>query len=97
VRSRVDTTVAAVTAAALWAVSPVGRAHTRVDIALLVALRNGTTIEYMHDRGVDWLSDFTLHVVGFVADSRAHVHPPPTVDIIKGLPQYPPFPGDALA
>ena len=61
------------------------------------ALRNGTTVEYMHDRGVDWLSDFTLHVVGFVADSRAHVHPPPTVDVIKGLPQYPPFPGYALA
>jgi len=61
------------------------------------ALRNGTTIEYMHDRGVDWLSDFTLHVVGFAVESRERVHPPPTIDGIKGLPQYPPFPGYALA
>jgi hypothetical protein len=61
------------------------------------ALRDGTTIEYMHERGVDWLSDFSLHIVGFVVDSRKQVHPPPTVVGVKGLPQYPPFPGYALA
>ena len=61
------------------------------------ALRDGTTIEYMHDRGVDWLSDFSLHIVGFVVDSRKQVDPPPTVVGVKGLPQYPPFPGYALA
>ena len=61
------------------------------------ALRNGTTLEYMRDRGVDWLSDFTLHVVGFQAESQQQFHPPPTVEVLKGLPQYPPFPGYALA
>ena len=57
------------------------------------ALRNGTTVEYMHDRGVDWLSDFTLHVVGFVVDSRAHVHPPPTVDGDQGAAAVSAVPG----
>jgi hypothetical protein len=61
------------------------------------ALRNGTIVRYMHDRGVDWLSDFGLHIVGFVVESEKVVHPPPTVVGVKGLPQYPPFPGYALA
>jgi hypothetical protein len=61
------------------------------------ALRNGTTIAYMHDRGVDWLSDFTLHIVAFVVGSKEQVHPAPTVEGVKGLPQYPPFPGYAMA
>jgi hypothetical protein len=61
------------------------------------AMRDGTTIAYMHERDVDWLADFTLHIVAFVVDSKEQVHPPPTVEGVKGLPQYPPFPGYAMA
>jgi hypothetical protein len=60
-------------------------------------MRDGTTIAYMHERDVDWLADFTLHIVAFVVDSKEQVHPPPTVEGVKDLPQYPPFPGYAMA
>jgi hypothetical protein len=50
----------------------------------------------MRERGVDWLSDFTLHIVWFAVKSK-ELHPPPTVATVKGLPQFPPFPGYALA
>jgi hypothetical protein len=60
------------------------------------ALRDGTTLEYMHRRDVDWLADFSLHIVGFLVDSRKQVHPVPTTEGVKGLPQYPPFPGYAM-
>jgi hypothetical protein len=61
------------------------------------ALRDGTTVRYMHVRDVGWLADFSLHIVEFLVDSKQQVHPPPTVVGVKGLPQYPPFPGYALA
>jgi hypothetical protein len=50
----------------------------------------------MHRRDVDWLADFSLHIVGFLVDSRKQVHPIPTTEGVKGLPQYPPFPGYAM-
>src|SRR4029078_2789733 len=49
------------------------------------ALRNGTTLEYMHSRDVDWLADFSLHIVGFLVDSREQGHPAPTAEGVKGL------------
>lgn len=60
------------------------------------AARNGTTMQYMRDRGVDWVSDFTLHIVGVVVEGE-QMHPAPTVTAVKGLPQFPPFPEYALA
>lgn len=61
------------------------------------ALRDDTTVLYMRDRGVDWLADFTLHIVWFAQKSKEQLATPPTVEAVKGLPQYPPFPGYALA
>jgi len=61
------------------------------------ALRHDTTVEYMRDRGVHWLADFTLHIVEFAVKSKQQLHPPPAVRKVEGLPQFPPFPGYALA
>jgi hypothetical protein len=61
------------------------------------ALRDDTTVAYMRDRGVDWLADFTLHLVWFAQKSEQQMHPPPTMEKVTGLPQFPPFPEYALA
>jgi hypothetical protein len=61
------------------------------------ALEDGTTVAYMRDRGVDWVADFALHLVEFVVQSRQQMDPPPKVEAVKDLPQFPPFPGYALA
>jgi hypothetical protein len=61
------------------------------------AARDGTTVAYMRDRGVDWLADFSLPIVAFAQQSRAQMDPPPTVETVKGLPQFPPFPDYAVA
>lgn len=68
-----------------------------VDPAAADAQRNGTTVAYMRDRGVHWLADFTLHIVEFVVQSRQQMDPPPKAERVEGLPQFPPFPGYALA
>jgi hypothetical protein len=61
------------------------------------AMRDDTTIAYMHERDVDWLADFTLHLVWFGVKSKQQMHPPPTAQAVKDLRQFPPFPGFALA
>jgi hypothetical protein len=60
------------------------------------AMRDDTTVEYMRRRGVEWLADFTLHFVWFGVKSKEQQHPPATVEVVKGLPQFPPFPDYAL-
>jgi hypothetical protein len=67
-----------------------------VNPAAAEAARDHRTAQYIRDRNVDWLADFTLHIVGFAAESR-ELRPPPTVTLLKGLPQFPPFPGYAMA
>jgi hypothetical protein len=67
-----------------------------VNPAAADALRDDTTVAYMRHRDVDWLADFTLHIVEFVVKTKAEMHPPPAVDG-KKVPQFPPFPGYALA
>lgn len=61
------------------------------------AHRDDATVAYMRDRNVGWLADFTLHIVWFAQKSKEQSHPPPAVEAVKGLPQFPPFPGYALA
>jgi hypothetical protein len=61
------------------------------------AVRHDTTVAYMRDRDVDWLADFTLHIVWFAQKSEQQIHPPPSVAAVKDLRQFPPFPGFALA
>jgi hypothetical protein len=61
------------------------------------ALRDDTTVAYMRDRNVDWLADFTLHIVWFAQKSKEQLASPPAIEAVKGLPQYPWFPGYALA
>jgi hypothetical protein len=61
------------------------------------ALRDDTIVAYMRDEGVDWLADFALHIVEFAQQSRQQISPPPTVEAIKGLPQFSPFPDYADA
>ena len=61
------------------------------------AMRDDTTVAYMRDRSVDWLADFTLHIVEFAVKSKEQLETPPTVEAVKDLRQFPPFPGFALA
>jgi hypothetical protein len=61
------------------------------------AYRDDTTVAYMRDRGVDWLADFTLHLVWFGVKSKQQLREPPTVDVVRTLPQFPPFPEYGLA
>jgi len=61
------------------------------------ALRDDRTVAYMRDHDVDWLADFTLFIVQFAQQSRQQMHRPPTVQTVKGLPQFPPFPDYAVA
>jgi hypothetical protein len=60
------------------------------------AYRDDATIAYMRERGVDWISDFSLHLVWFAVKSKEQLHPPATIEVVKGLPQFPPFPEYAL-
>lgn len=61
------------------------------------AQRAGRTPFYIRDRGIDWLADFSLHIVGFAFSGAAQLHPSPAVDVVQGLPQYPPFPEYGVA
>ena len=67
-----------------------------VDPEAADAYRDGTTLAYMRERGVDWLADFSLHIVWFAVHSKEQLHPPATIAVVKGLPQFPPFPEYAL-
>ena len=69
--------------------------HVWTHVGELMA-RDDTTVAYMRHRDVDWLADFTLHIVEFVVKTKAEMHPAPAVDG-KKVPQFPPFPGYALA
>ena len=68
-----------------------------VNPAAADALHDDATVAFMHERGVDWLADFSLHIVEFVVKSKQQMHPPPVVRGIEGLPQFPPFPDYAVA
>jgi hypothetical protein len=52
---------------------------------------------YIKQRRLDWLADFTLHIVGFVFADSKRLHPQPSVETVKGLPQFPPFPEYGVA
>jgi hypothetical protein len=61
------------------------------------AYRDDTTVAYMRERDVEWLADFTLHIVWFAQKSEEQLRPPPAIETVKGLPQFPPFPDYVLA
>ena len=67
-----------------------------VDPDATVAIREGRTAEYMRRRGVDWLTDVELRVVGFQFKEAAALDPPPTIVADHSVPQFPPFPRYAL-
>jgi hypothetical protein len=56
------------------------------------AARDDRTAAYIRDRGVDWLADFTLHIVWFDVAGSRQLHPQPTVGVVEEVRQYPPFP-----
>jgi hypothetical protein len=67
-----------------------------VDPDAAVAIRNGRTAEYMRRRGVDWLTDVELRVVGLQFTEAAALDPPPAIVADRSMPQFPPFPRYAL-
>ena len=61
------------------------------------AARNDRTAFYIRQRGIDWLADFSLHIVWFAFRGSQQLHPSPTIDAVKDLPQFPPFPDYGVA
>ena len=51
----------------------------------------------MSDKHIDWIADFTLHIIWFSLKSQQQLEHPPVVKAVKGLPQFPPFPEYAVA
>jgi len=52
---------------------------------------------YIQEQHLDWLADFSLHIIGFAFSDSKRIHPSPSVETVKGLPQYPPFPEYGMA
>jgi hypothetical protein len=52
---------------------------------------------YIQEQRLDWLADFSLHIIGFAFADSKRIHPSPEVVTVKGLPQYPPFPEYGMA
>ena len=63
-------------------------------VDLLDRLAAGTAAEELDQEARDAFE--LLCENGFLVDSRKQVHPVPTTEGVKGLPQYPPFPGYAM-
>jgi hypothetical protein len=68
-----------------------------VNPAAADAQEQDRTVAYMRDQHVDWIADFTLHIIWFALTSRQQLEHPPVVKAVKGLPQFPPFPEYAVA
>jgi hypothetical protein len=56
------------------------------------ASRDHRLPEYIRSQRVDWVADYSLYVVGFGLRYAKQLHPPPTVEPVPDLPQFPPFP-----
>lgn len=68
-----------------------------VNPAAADAQEQDRTVAYMRDQHVDWIADFTLHIIWFSLKSQQQLEHPPAVQAVKGLPQFPPFPEYAVA
>jgi hypothetical protein len=68
-----------------------------VNPAAADAQEQDRTVAYMRDQHVDWIADFTLHIIWFALKSHQQLEHPPVVQAVKGLPQFPPFPEYAVA
>jgi len=56
------------------------------------ARRDHRLPEYIRRQHVDWFADFSFFVAGFAVRYATQLHPPPTVEPVLDLPQFPPFP-----
>src|SRR5262245_47539517 len=56
------------------------------------ASRDHRLPEYIRSQHVDWVADYSLYVVGFGLRYAKQLHPPPTVEPVLDLPQFPRFP-----
>ncbi len=56
------------------------------------ASRDGRLPEYIRRQHIDWVADFSFFVAGFAVRYATQLHPPPTVEPVLDLPQFPPFP-----
>jgi hypothetical protein len=61
------------------------------------AARNDRTAFYIRQRGIDWLADFSLHIVWFAFRGSHQLQPSPTIDSVENLPQFSPFPDYGVA
>ena len=61
------------------------------------ATTDGTLPEYIRAQDLDWVADFTLRIAGFTLVDAKQLQPEPTVTQVEDLPQFPPFPGYAMA
>ena len=80
-----------------------GEDHTVVNLDGVVnpaaadATRDGTIPEYVRDRGVQWLADTDLRLVGFALKDVKRLDPEPKLTFLEDLPQFPRFPKYAIA
>jgi len=80
-----------------------GEDHTVVNLDGVVnpaaadATRDGTIPEYVRDRGVQWLADTDLRLVGFALKDAKRLDPEPKLTFLEDLPQFPRFPKYAIA
>jgi hypothetical protein len=80
-----------------------GEDHTVVNLDGVVnpdaadATRDGTIPQYVRARGVEWLADTDLRLVGFALNDAKRLDPVPTLTFAEDLPQFPRFPKYAVA
>lgn len=80
-----------------------GDDHTVVNLDGVVsppaadATRDGTIPEYIRARGVQWLADTDLRLVGFALKDARRLDPEPELTFLEDLPQFPRFPKYAIA
>jgi len=56
------------------------------------ARRDHRLAEYIRRQHIDWFADFSFFVAGFAVRYATQLHPPPTVEPVLDLPQFPSFP-----
>jgi len=80
-----------------------GDDHTVVNLDGVVnpaaadATRDGTIPQYVRARGVQWLADTDLRLVGFALRDAKQLDPEPNLTFLDDLPQFARFPKYAIA
>jgi hypothetical protein len=52
---------------------------------------------YIRDRGIGWLADSNIYLVGFTFNIAPHLDPVPSLVVVDDLPQFPPLPTHQIA